>query len=107
MVPSNKYVTLCALLIHISQRGAKVLIDEDKQAMEVAQKQERARRMEESNLRKETMQKLELTRKKKERPSDLEQVSGAGEGRCIGTVLMTLMLSFLSGCCRTRDPVAS
>ena len=59
------------------------MTDEDKQAMEVAQKQERARRMEESNIRKQTMHQLELERKKKERPSDLEQASGAGEDRSI------------------------
>ena len=51
-----------------------MLTEADRKALIETQKQERARRMEESNTRKQTMQNLELARRKNERPSDLEQV---------------------------------
>ena len=57
------------------QRGANVLTEADRKALIAAQKQEKARRMDESNARKQAMQNLELARRKNERPSDLEQVS--------------------------------
>ena len=52
-----------------------MLTEADRKALIAAQKQEKARRMDESNARKQAMQNLELARRKNERPSDLEQVS--------------------------------
>ena len=55
-------------------RNAKVMTLEEKKEIEEAKKQEKNYRMEASMTRKKEMQELELSRKRNEKPSDLEEV---------------------------------
>ena len=55
-------------------QNSKVLTPSEKQQMEEAKKEAKTARLEASNSRKKEMQELELTRKRNEKPSDIEQV---------------------------------
>lgn len=55
-------------------RNAKVMTLEEKKQLEKTKKQEKNTRMAASMSRKKEMQELELSRKRNEKPSDLEQV---------------------------------
>ncbi len=55
--------------------NAKVMTAEEKKELEEAKKQEKNKRMDASMARKKEMQEFELSRKRNEKPSDLEQVS--------------------------------
>ena len=54
-----------------------MLTHEDHLAMETTMKAEKEKKMEGSNTRKREMQKLEIQRKRNEKPSDLEQVGSS------------------------------
>lgn len=54
--------------------GAKFLGPGERKQLEMDQKDQKDARLEASNARKKEMQELEYTRRKNEKPSDLEQV---------------------------------
>jgi len=59
-------------------RNAKFMSLEEKKQIEETHKQDKNARLEASMARKKEMQELELSRKRNEKPSDLEEVSVSG-----------------------------